>query len=597
MNDEREADSGARPISGTTLTLRSWQWLLLGAVLIGALAAVPAFASEAAGSTTESAAAGPEQYGGWVLAPALAAILCAMATRQVVPSLLLGIFVAGAMMHRFEAGPDAGWWHLALGTAERAVETYIVGACTDVDHVKVIVFTLTIGGMVGVVGASGGTRALVNVIARYASTSRRGQVAAWVAGLVVFFDDYANSMIVGPTMQPIADRLRISRAKLAYIVDSTAAPVASIALIGTWVGAELGYINEGLADVAKSGTPDFLAHVDGWQAFVYSIPYRFYAVLAIVMVLLVALTRRDFGPMRSAEAGPESGRHDSGVQTEADGGEGGHWSHAAAPILVLVGVTLAVLIWPGMVARREALQAGDTFAFRQFFATADSYNAILYGAFAAAAVAIAVAVVGRRLTLSAATDALTSGMARVFPAIVVLVLAWALSAGSIDLQVGKVVSGWLAERGFSLSWLPLGVFVSAAFVSFATGTSWGTMGILCPMVVRVAADLGAELPPAEALPLFYASVGSVLSGAIFGDHCSPISDTTVLSSIATGCALTTHVWTQLPYALLTAVVAMGLGDTLCSRYEHSPWLGLAAGIVALVILLRVLGRRASAGAP
>ncbi|HRX85912.1 MAG TPA: Na+/H+ antiporter NhaC family protein, partial [Phycisphaerae bacterium] len=577
----------------------AWQWAILALAVLGAAAALPALAQEAAAPTaapaaTTAPAAGvtgnPEAYGGWTLAPALVAIVCAVATRQVIPSLLLGILVAGGMMYRVEAGAGVGAWGLMLGTAQRSIETYIVGACTDSGHVKVIVFTLIIGGMVGVVGASGGTRALVNVIARHASNSRRGQFTAWLAGLVVFFDDYANSMIVGPTMQPICDRLGISRAKLAYIVDSTAAPVASIALIGTWVGTELQYIGDGLADVARTGTPPFLAKVDAWQAFVYSIPYRFYAILAIVMVLLIAMTRREFGAMRGAEADPAAGRDDSRLLEPVDDA-GGHWTHAAIPILTLVGVTMTVLVWPGFVARHAALTAGEPFPVQKFFEHADSYNAILYGAFACAAVALLIAVGTRRLTLTAGTDALTGGMARVFPAIVVLVLAWALSAGSVDLHVGQVVSAWLIEKGFSLNWLPLGVFTCAAFVSFATGTSWGTMGILCPMVVRIAADLGANMPAAEALPLFYGSVGGVLSGAIFGDHCSPISDTTVLSAIASGCPLGTHVWTQLPYAFVTAFVAMGLGDTLCSKFEHSPWIGQAVGAIALVVILYVFGRR------
>ncbi|MCB9851375.1 MAG: Na+/H+ antiporter NhaC family protein [Phycisphaerales bacterium] len=559
--------------------------------VIAFLLAAPVWAQvggDAAG--TAAAVVNPEQYGGWVLSPAIVAIVLAIATRQVVPSLFLGVIVAAFMLYRLDAGASATWWQLGLGTAERTVETFVIGACTDSGHVKVMVFTLVIGGMVGVVGACGGTRALVNVIARGAGSRRGGQLTAWFAGLVVFFDDYANSMIVGPTMQPICDRLKISRAKLSYIVDSTAAPVASLALIGTWVGAELGYIREGMVDVAAHGTPAFLANVDAWQAFVYSIPYRFYAVLAIVMVMLIAVTNRDFGPMRKAEVEPDEGRDDRGAVEVADDVTG-HWTLAAIPIGVLVVVTVLVLVWPGMVARRAAIANGEAFPLAQMFANADSYNAILYGAFAAASVAVIVAVGSRHLKLGAAIDALTAGMARVFPAIVVLVLAWALSAGGVDLHVGQVVSMWLAEKGFSLQWLPLGVFASAAFVSFATGTSWGTMGILCPMVVRVAADLGAALPPEEALPLFYASVGSVLSGSIFGDHCSPISDTTVLSAIASGCPLGTHVWTQLPYALVTAVVAMGVGDTMCSKFEHSPWIGLAAGSVVLFVIVRLLGKK------
>ncbi len=417
---------------------------------------------------------------------------------------------------------------------------------------------------------------------------------AWAAGLVVFFDDYANSMIVGPTMQPICDRLRISRAKLAYIVDSTAAPVASIALVGTWVGAELQYIDEGLRDVAAAGTPAFLLGVDAWEAFVRSIPYRFYAILAIVTVLLIAASRRDFGPMRRAEsAASQAAAPNAGAEPE-EAPARGVWLLAALPILTLVAVTGAVLLWPGMLAWRAARAAGEDFPFARLLENADSYDAILYGAFACLLVAVVLATASRRTTLRAAMDAAMDGMARVYPAIVVLVLAWALSQGGRDLHVGEVVSGWLRAQGFSLAWLPLGVFVSAAFVSFATGTSWGTMGILCPMVVRVAADLGAELPPDAALPLFFGSVGSVLAGAIFGDHCSPISDTTVLSSIASGCSLEEHVWTQMPYAILTAVVAMAVGDTLCSKFGHSPWLGLAVGVLLLGGVIRLFGRRPDA---
>jgi Na+/H+ antiporter NhaC len=244
------------------------------------LFAAPLLAADATTVADSPPAAVP--YGGWVLAPAVSAILLAILTRQVVPSLFLGVLVASFMMWRTQAAADAGVAAAVVGTMRQAVEVYLVEAAADPDHVKVMLFTLIIGGMVGVVGQSGGTAALVGLIARRASSPRHGQLTAWAAGLVVFFDDYANTMIVGPTMQPICDRLRISRAKLAYIVDSTAAPVASIALVGTWVGAELDFIREGLNAVAAAGTPEFLAGVNAWQAFVRSIPYRFYAVLAIV---------------------------------------------------------------------------------------------------------------------------------------------------------------------------------------------------------------------------------------------------------------------------------------------------------------------------
>ncbi|MCH7703419.1 MAG: hypothetical protein IID37_17220, partial [Planctomycetes bacterium] len=233
-------------------------------------------AVESAPATVAPPPAAAEYYGLWVVAPALVTILLAIMTRQVIPSLAVGVLVGGYMLVPLRASDSAfADSHTLIAGLRIAVETYLVGALADVDHVKVIMFTLTIGGMVGMLAANGGTAALVNMVSRWASSPRRGQLAAWFAGMVVFFDDYANTMMVGPTMQPICDRLRISRAKLAYIVDSTAAPVASLALIGTWIGAEVGFIKAGLDDVAASatGTPLFLSEVSGYGAFLMSIPY------------------------------------------------------------------------------------------------------------------------------------------------------------------------------------------------------------------------------------------------------------------------------------------------------------------------------------
>ncbi|GJM25183.1 MAG: sodium:proton antiporter [Phycisphaerae bacterium] len=528
------------------------------------------------------------QYGGWVLLPALSAIVLAIVTRQVIPALFIGTFVAAMMLCRISPDHSGGALSTVIDGAADAMAVYVVGAVADADHAKVMLFTLMIGGMVGVVNASGGTRAMVEIIARRAKTRRQGQCTVWLAGLVVFFDDYANTMIVGPTMQPLFDRLKISRAKLAYIVDSTAAPVASIALVGTWVGAEIGYIDGALKDIAKTGTPAFLSSVDAWGAFLNSIPYRFYAILALVMVFIVGWTGRDFGAMRRHEALAATGdviEHDDADERTVGRFD---WLLAAIPVLLLVAVTGVLLLYP---AYTKARADGTPLSWKTLFDDADSYNAILFGAMACLIAAIALAVTSRRSKLQDAVDGMLEGMSRMFPAIVVLVLAWALSQSSVDLKVGEVVSDWLVSKNFAMHNLPVVVFACAAGVSFATGTSWGTMGILCPVVVRVAADMGADLPAETALPLFYASVGSVLAGAIFGDHCSPISDTTVLSSAASGCNLQDHVWTQLPYALVTAAVSMATGDILCARMQLSPWLGIAFGIFILAILVATLGRK------
>lgn len=565
----------------------TWACLLTGALIVLFIAPT-VFAQGDPAQAVAPVAASPMQYGGWVLLPALSAIVLAIATRQVIPSLFIGTLVASMMLCRIAPDHSGGVFSTVIDGAADAMAVYVVGAVADADHAKVMLFTLMIGGMVGVVNASGGTRAMVEMVARRASTKRQGQCTVWLAGLVVFFDDYANTMIVGPTMLPLFDRLKISRAKLAYIVDSTAAPVASIALVGTWVGAEIGYIDGALQDVASSGTPVFLSSVDAWGTFINSIPYRFYAILALVMVFIIGWTGRDFGAMR---------RHE---QLAADGGgieetlESEHpvgrfdWLLAAIPVLTLVAVTGVALLYPGYA---KAHANGVPLAWKSMFDDADSYNAILFGAMACLIAAMLLAVGSRRSKLHDAVEGMVEGMTRMFPAIVVLVLAWSLSQSSQDLKVGEVVSGWLVAKNFAMQNLPVVVFACAAGVSFATGTSWGTMGILCPVVVRVAADMGADLPADTALPLFYGSVGSVLAGAIFGDHCSPISDTTVLSSAASGCDHQVHVWTQLPYALVTAAVSMATGDLLCARLQLSPWLGLVFGTIILVVLVAMLGRK------
>jgi hypothetical protein len=264
-------------------------------------------------------------YGAWVLIPPVVTIVLAIVLRQVLPALTVGILIAAYML-AWCAAPGA-WADVLVGGVRRALEEFLVGALSDGGHVRIILFTLFIGGMVGVIGANGGTAAIVNAVARWASNRRRGQVSTWLAGLLVFFDDYANAMIIGPAMRPVCDRLRISRAKLAYLVDSTAAPVSSIALIGTWIGAEVGFIHSGLVGLEQ--VPPFLSGFEldegfAYGAFLKSIPYRFYPILALVMVFLIGWLDRDFGPMRSAE------RAAATATPETDGG-GAAASRPAGP--------------------------------------------------------------------------------------------------------------------------------------------------------------------------------------------------------------------------------------------------------------------------
>jgi len=228
---------------------------------------------------------------------------------------------------------------------------------------------------------------------------------------------------------------------------------------------------------------------------------------------------------------------------------------------------------------------------------ADAYVSIFYGAITSAVFALLLTLAAGACKLKDVIEAGLNSAARMFPAIVILILAWSLSQVSQDLMLGQVVSSKLQAMDFPITWLPLAIFVSAALISFATGTSWGTMGILCPVAVTVGARLAGELPTDQALPLFYATVGSVLAGAIFGDHCSPISDTTVLSSLASDCPHEEHVWTQMPYAIVVAIVGMGLGDVLCSRFGQPPRIAIPAAMFVLLLFLVIFGRRPRAIEP
>ncbi len=554
------------------------------------------------------------------IAPAVVAIILAMVLRQVIVALSIGILVAAVIMCCGSGN------YSPVGWVTYAVDHYLFEVLAplgddghvDYGHMKIIIFTLFIGAMIGVIEANGGTRAMVARVTRRVGTRQKGQLGAFVAGLVVFFDDYANAMIVGPSMRPIFDRLRLSREKLAYIVDSTAAPVASI-FIGTWLAYEISQLDEGFKAIGGS-VPEFLAGVDGTTAFWRSIPYRTYAWLAIVMVFVVAVTGRDFGSMRKAEA--RAAADPTATETESasvprETGEG--WWLGFVPVFVLVAMVIGLLFYSGWSACRSdatvELAWGGVGAMFESIGTilgkADSYPALVYGSLGAAVVAVVTTVCSRALPLAKTMDGVVSGMARMFTACIILVLAWGLSQGGKDLELGQVASAFLQQEAggelFPVTLLPLAIFITAGLVSFSTGTSYGTMAILCPVVIPISAGMLAGLPVDQAEPLFYAAVGAVLTGAVFGDHCSPISDTTVLSSIASECELSRHVWTQMPYAVVVAIVGILSMDGLnyaierwtlpdfYDSYRAWSWAwGLAVGTVLLLLIVLIFGRRPAA---
>jgi len=558
---------------------------------------------------TAAAPRDPQSYGLWVLAPAGIAIVITILTRQVIAALFAGVLL-GAFLYIPCLALDAPFRDgatLVVGV-RLALEKYLLGAIheapsTNYNHIKILVFTQLVALMVGIIGRNGGTAGMVRLVAGSSNSRRRGAVTAWLAGMVVFFDDYANCMIIGPTMRPVFDRLKLSRAKLAYIIDSTAAPVASLAIIGTWIGAEIGFIGSGLDQVVANGAPAFMIGADGhaltaMEAFLNSLPYRFYPILALFFTFLVCFLGRDFGPMHHAESRaisrlddpPRTGGGATTTGTEA----APTWWLGLFPVLVLVAATLWILALTGLSSEsaQAALKNPDLSAWKKMsevISNADSYLSIMYGAFCAVITAAGLTLVSRTCKFREAMDAGLETMGRTFPAQVILILAWALSQVEQDLMLGQVVTAYLQGAGFPVTWLPTMIFAVSALISFATGTSWGTMGIVCPVAVGMAAGLAGDLPHADALNLFYASVGSVLAGAVFGDHCSPISDTTVLSSIGADCPHVEHVATQLPYALVSGVMAILAGTILCGVFGVAWYWSLGIGMVAQIAIVYGLG--------
>jgi Na+/H+ antiporter NhaC len=529
---------------------------------------------------------------GWLtLLPPLIAIVLALIFREVIVSLFLGIWLGALLLNDWNP----------LSASLRSVDQFIVGTVADdADKIAIMVFSLMLGGMVGVMSRSGGTRGIVEALRPFATTPRRGQFFTWLAGMIIFFDDYANTLIVGNTMRPVTDRLRVSREKLAYIVDSTAAPIAAIAIISTWVGFEISLIGDALqASAAQSTDPALrqqLLDANPLSVFIHTIPYLFYPIFAILFVLMTTLMRRDFGPMLKAEIrarttgelvgpGATPAADVSGGVLEPEPDTPHRWYYAAIPVLVVIAAALI-----GIYATGAAALDGAEGTLWNIVGGADPFRTLIWASSIGLAVALVLAIAGRVLTLQQGIEAMVNGMKAMFMAIVILVLAWGLGGVTEELGTGAYLSAQISDT-LPLVALPVLVFVIGALISFATGTSWGTMAILFPVVIPLAVAMGAGVgfDGGENYSILLGVISSVMAGSIFGDHCSPISDTTIMSSMASGCDHIDHVRTQLPYALAVAAVGMLVGDIPTSFGLH-PLVSLPLGILLLYLLLRFVGR-------
>jgi Na+/H+ antiporter NhaC len=514
--------------------------------------------------------------------PPILAIILALVFRQVIISLLLGVYIG--VIFVFDYNP-----FIAI---LRLIDTYIINAISDTSHLKIIVFTLLFGGVVGLISKSGGTKGIANLVTKFARTKRSGQLATWASGILIFFDDYANTLIVGNLMRPITDKLKISREKLSFIVDATAAPVSSIFIVSSWIGYEVGLIHDSLATIHSSE--------NAYNVFIQTIPYRFYPIMMLIFIFILAWLQRDFGPMFKAEKrAVDEGkvlRDDAVVSkdltetSEIFGNEDkAKWYNGVVPIVVLVLVTIAGLVYTGLAAIKE--QGLTDYGIRDIIGNSDSYVALLWGSFLACIVAGIMILSQRIMNLSETVDAWFTGLRSMFLACIILTLAWSIGAITQNLRTADYIVNIISDT-LNPHFLPVIVFLVCALISFSTGTSWGTMAIMMPIVIPLSHHV-TELyhySYADHMLILHGVISSVLAGSVFGDHCSPISDTTILSSMASACDHIDHVRTQLPYAVVTAVLCMLIGD-IPTAFGFSPYLSILIISGCLVLILYFFGKK------
>ena len=489
---------------------------------------------------------------GWLsILPPIIAILLAIITKDVVFSLLLGA-LAGTLTYSLLAG---------LNPFISPIEVLFRATMENVD-VSIILFICLLGALVQVIANSGASAAYGRWGSRRLKTRRSTLLATSVLGVLIFIDDYFNCLTVGTVMRPLSDRQKISRAKLAYIIDSTAAPVCILAPISSWAAA----VGSNLRGTGAF-TSDF-------SAFCATIPYNLYALLTIGMVLYLSIQGRDFGPMARQEA---LAREMDLIQAEeaAQDGPDGRVSDMIIPILALIVLTVLGMLYNG------GFFGGDYHMdLIGALGNCNAAEALTWGGLWSLILAFLMYVPRKLMSFRKFMDGVTEGMKNMVPSCAILVLAWTISGVCRDqLLTAEYIRDLMAASSIPGCLLPVIIFAVAAFLSFSIGTAWGTFGILIPIVIPVATALSPNL--------LIVALSATLSGSVFGDHCSPISDTTILSSTGAQCDHMLHVSTQLPYALCTAgcaavgYIASGLSDGNLAVTLGVSFLSLAAALLVL----------------
>ena len=520
--------------------------------------AVPALAEE--GESFADTIANTSHYYNtfWALVPSLVAIILALITKEVYSSLFIGI-VFGAIL-------------AANGNFEMTLNTVftngIVASVADSYNVGILVFLVILGAIVAMMNKAGGSAAFGRWAQVHIKSRRGAQLATTVLGCLIFIDDYFNCLTVGSVMRPVTDRHKISRAKLAYLIDATAAPVCIIAPISSWAAAVSGFVEDG----------------SGLALFIRTIPYNFYALLTIVMMLTLTAKDIEFGPMARYEKNAKKGDLFSGANpyegVKDDVPEGkGRVIDLVLPILVLV--TCCVI---GMIYTGGFFSGAD---FITAFSDSDASVGLMLGSAFGLLFAIIYYVARKSFSFREAMNCVPEGFKAMVPAIMILIFAWSLNGITSYLGADLYVAGLIENSAKGLQmFLPAVIFLIGCGLSFATGTSWGTFGILIPIVLRA-------FPWSAGNPISIVCVAACMAGAVCGDHCSPISDTTIMSSAGAQCEHVNHVSTQLPYALTAAAVS-AVGYLLAGIFAVKnipPVVALPFAILFIIIVVMALGKK------
>lgn len=610
---------------------------------------------------------------GWLsILPPLIAIALALFTHEVISSLFLGIWFGATLIYDFNV----------FTAFFRTVDKHLIEVFINPDHASIMIFSLSLGGMVGVINKTGGMHGIVELLSKLVKGPRTAQFCTWLMGVLIFFDDYANTLIVGNSMRPLTDKNKISREKLSYLVDSTAAPVAGIAVLSTWIGYEIGLIRQAYVNLG-------IIESNFYGIFLQTLPFRFYCLLALFFGFLVSVSRRDFGPMLAAEeratnegkliaddanpiSSPESAMPDLPENMPK------RWYNAAIPIAIVVFGTFLGLLGDGdmflphfdlttastqllenstnftvsaieidnniiigstaqhqvvklhyspdlifdsetrvqSLEKIEALKEGDsiniltsesTLSFnskaRSAFGAGRSMKVLIWMSIIGSLFAIFLGWAQGLIKINSGIKAWMGGARTLVAAICLMLLAWTISGICVELKTADYIIAMVTDM-IPYWLLPTIIFIIACLVAFATGSSWGTMAILIPISIPLAYDLNmkhyqdviAGTPGAPEMMIYVkqmllVSIGAVLEGSIFGDHCSPLSDTTIMSSMASGSDHIDHVKTQAPYAAVVALAAI-LFCYIPAGMGFSPMILIPLSMFILSAFLFTFGREA-----